>query len=95
MPRQRKWKMPAWMKPFGDLIYCTGGNSVESMINDRVDRAELPIMWTMQECVKAQVLLLLALEENGLLKMPEGPVHMLTSLPLNPLNVLGIDLTRG
>ena len=66
--KNKKWKMPKWMKFYESLIHNTGGNDVEEMVNGNANPGvNLPLS-TLQACVKSQVGLLLTLHDKGMLK---------------------------
>ena len=66
--KNKKWKMPKWMKPYEEHICNTGGNPVKDMMNGNADpRINLPLS-TLQACVKSQVIMLNVLHEKGMLK---------------------------
>ena len=31
--KRKKWKMPAWMEPYRELVGNTGGNKIEELMN--------------------------------------------------------------
>ena len=64
----KKWRMPAWMKPYAAMIVNTGGNDVVDLMNKDVDsRINLPLAM-IQVCIDSQVTLLTALHDKGHLK---------------------------
>jgi hypothetical protein len=66
--KPKKWTMPAWMKPYAEHIFNTGGNDIEDMMNgDASPLINLPL-FTLQACVKSQVLLLEILHREGKLR---------------------------
>jgi hypothetical protein len=64
----KKWRAPAWMKPYLAHINNTGGNKVEELVNREVNiQTNLPV-WVLQAAVRSQIGLLETLHEKGLLK---------------------------
>jgi len=65
---KEKWIMPKWMEPYRKYILNTGGNSVESLVNDHgTSIFENAYRAVMCVCVKDQVALLCNLHKDGLL----------------------------
>jgi hypothetical protein len=66
--KRKVWKMPNWFRAYEHFIVNTGGNDIESMMNGDADPViNLPLS-TLQACVKSQVALLEALQQNNKLK---------------------------
>ncbi len=61
------WTMPEWMEPYRECITNTGGNSVEECMNREVNFFANHVVAVLFACVKAQVILLNRLHEEGLL----------------------------
>lgn len=70
MHKTKKWTMPKWMEPHRAVIYNTGGNAIEELMNDdgtnsnifnNAPRALICV------AVKSQVSLLERLHESGVL----------------------------
>lgn len=69
-PRDRpEWKMPGWMEPYRGLIGNTGGNSIESLMNDKTTNSlNNLIRSALIVSVDAQVTLLRRLHREGRLR---------------------------
>lgn len=70
-PAREQWVMPDWMKPYEKLIYNTGGNKVEELVNDDGTNSNVFVNAPRALiccAVKSQVDLLTALHAHGLLK---------------------------
>lgn len=72
MARQPKppyvWRMPEWMKPFEPLIDDTGGNPIETLVNDNETNARINLVRAVLcIAVKDQVTMLYRLARRGLL----------------------------
>jgi hypothetical protein len=66
-PLVGQWAMPDWMERYRQLISNTGGNSVESLMNDHTTTAfSNVILAGMIVSVDSQVKLLMQLHEQGL-----------------------------
>jgi hypothetical protein len=53
------WHMPQWMEPYRTLITNTGGNSVESLMNDKATSSFNNLLrWTLICSVRSQVTML-------------------------------------
>lgn len=71
-PKYKKWKMPAWMRPYANDIVNTGGNDIEELMNDHDTIVQVNAPRAMIcACVKSQVALLELLHSRDqLLKWP-------------------------
>ena len=66
--KDKKWKMPKWMKKYEKFIRNAGGNSIEELVNDRTTvQINLPLAM-ISVAVSSQVILLTVLHDKGLLK---------------------------
>jgi hypothetical protein len=66
--KKKPWIMPAWMEPYRQHIWNTGGNRIEDLVNGDADPLiNLPLS-TIQACVKSQVGLLQTLHQKGMLR---------------------------
>lgn len=64
--RPKQWVMPEWMEPYRDMIRNTGGNSVESLMNDhKTNGFNNSIRAALIVAVDSQVSLLGALHRAG------------------------------
>jgi hypothetical protein len=62
------WHMPQWMEPYRALITNTGGNSVESLMNDKATSSFNNLLrWTLICSVRSQVTMLERMFEADLL----------------------------
>lgn len=69
----KKWTMPKWLEPYRESIVNTGGNSVESLMNDDGTNSNVfnnAPRALICAAVKSQVALLERLREGGLLRQP-------------------------
>lgn len=72
----RKWKMPNWMLPYRPLINNTGGNPIESLMNDKhTDGFNNAIRSTLIISVESQINLLTMLHDRGMLRGCECLSH--------------------
>lgn len=70
-----RWVMPAWMEWYRDLIGNTGGNTIESLMNDTATTAQSnPIRSALIVSVESQIGLLMRLHSRGLLAAPSRQV---------------------
>jgi hypothetical protein len=70
-PKQRRWRMPDWMKPYAPLFINTGREptveAIEEMYNGRADPLiNLPLS-TLEACVKSQVGFLMKLHQRNII----------------------------
>lgn len=62
------WTMPEWMEPYRELIVNTGGNTIESLMNDKTTTGfNNMIRAAIIAAVESQILLLSYLKNAGLL----------------------------
>jgi hypothetical protein len=66
--------IPAWMQPFAEHFFDTGGNDVENLINDRTMVQINAPLALLAHGAYAQYRLLERLAASGLLKIPETTV---------------------
>ena len=63
--KNNQWVMPEWMEQYRQYFVNTGGNSIEDLMNMKVDsRVNLPLAM-LQVCVESQALLLVRLRNQG------------------------------
>lgn len=66
--KPKPWTMPPWMEPYREFINNTGGNSVETLVNDSsIVQVNAPLAM-LSHGVQAQVGLLYRLREEGWLR---------------------------
>lgn len=68
-----EWVMPEWMEPYRGCIVNTGGNSIESLMNDTsTNMFNNALRSALIVAVQSQILLLWDLHHKNLLETLEG-----------------------
>lgn len=68
-PETKAWEMPEWVEPYRSVICNTGGNSIESLMNDKsTNMHNNAVRSVIIACVSSQINLLAALHETGCLR---------------------------
>ncbi len=63
--KSNKYVVPEWMEQYRDYFVNTGGNSIEELMNMKVDsRVNMPLAM-LQICAESQTLLLARLHKAG------------------------------
>lgn len=87
-----EWTMPEWMEPCRDMFRNTGGNSVESLLNDtETNGFNNAVRSALIVSVESQVGLLYTLRKRGLLVEPLTGRHSSDHVPPQPGDLGGDD----
>lgn len=66
-PQKKEWVMPDWMELFREYFVNTGGNTIEELVNTKVDSRTNAVLAFLQDCVTSQIQLLQRAFKKGLL----------------------------